>query len=599
MAGDGAGDDRGSREGDAAMTDERFTELARLFRTWQLDRRRLLQTASALGFSATAASVALSRIEPAAAQESDLNLVTVNHQQLPNWIRNFNPLIDTDSSVWPTQGGIYEPMLIYNTATAEIVPWLATGYEFSDDNSAITFTLREGVAWSDGTPFTSKDVKFTFDYLIEHEALGGTESVRAVLPLIESVEVPDDQTVVVTFSQVFTPGLYDIGEQMIVPEHIWKDVDDPVTFTNENPVGTGPFTEIGQFQPQYYEIHRNPNYWQEGKPFIDGFRAPVYPNNDSANLALVSGELDMASNFVPDIENTYVAKNPEHFHYWFPSVGTTVHLYTNTTRAPFDDPNVRKALSLALNRAQIVNVAMYDYTTPADGTGLSAAYDSWRSPEAVEAGSAWVGMDVDTANQMLDEAGLVRDGDTRVLPDGTPMQYDINVVSGWSDWVSTCQIMAQNLEALGIAATVQTYDFAAFFDRLQKGDFDLSIWSGQGGPTPFGYYRSVMSSGTVTPIGELAPENFHRYGNEEADALLDQFAATSDPAEQTEIMSQLQMIFAENAPVIPLFPGPDWGEFNTMRFIDFPSEENPYALLAGYENPERLIQLTTIKPRPE
>ena len=179
------------------------------------------------------------------------------------------------------------------------------------------------------------------------------------------------------------------------------------------------------------------------------------------------------------------------------------------------------------------------------------------------------------------------------------MTYDINVVSGWSDWVSTVQIIAQNLEEIGITAQVQTYDFAAWFDRLQKGEFDLSISWSSGGPTPFGFYRGIMSTVTVVPVGEVTAENWNRYGNEEADALLEQFAATSDQAEQQEIVNQLQLIFAENAPAIPLFPGPDWGEFNTMRFIDFPSEENPYALLAGYENPERLIQLTTIKPRPE
>ena len=578
------------------MAIERFEELARIFRQNRLDRRRLIQTAGALGLSASTVGGTFSRVQPATAQESDLKLVTISHQQLPSWIRTFNPLLDQDSSVWPTQGGIYEPMVIYNTATGELVPWLATEWAFSEDNRTITFTLRDGVTWSDGEPFTSKDVKFTFDYMIEHEGLAGTESVRAVLPFVESVEAPDEQTVAVTFNQVYTPGLYDIGEQMIVPEHIWKDVADPATFTNEEkPIGTGPFTEIGAFQPQYYEILKNPNYWQEGKPFIDGFRAPLYPNNDSANLALVNGEVDMASNFVPDIQNTYIAKNPENFNYWFPAVGTTVHIYANTTKAPWDDPNVRKALSLAIDRDQIVQVAMYDYTRPADGTGLSDAYTTWRSEEAVAAGD-WVTRDVARANELLDAAGLTRDGDTRVLPDGTPMSYDINVVSGWSDWVSTVQIIAQNLEEIGVAAQVQTYDFAAYFDRLQKGDFDLSIWSGSGGPTPFGYYRSMMATTTVTPIGELAAENYGRYGLEEADALLEQFASTSDLDEQKEIANQLQMLYAENAPAIPLFPGPDWGEFNTMRFTDFPSEENPYALLAGYENPERLIQLTTIKP---
>ena len=257
---------------------------------------------------------------------------------MPNWTRNFNPLLDQDSSRWPTQGGIYEPMLDLQHADRRDRALAGRQPGSSATTTrAITFTLREGVTWSDGEPFTSSDVKFTFDYMIENEGLSGTEGIRGVLPSIASVEAPDEKTVVITFKQVFTPALYDVGEQMIVPEHIWKDVEDPVTFLNENPVGTGPFTEIGAFQPQYYEILKNPNYWQEGKPYIDGFRAPLYPNNDSANLALVSGEIDMASNFVPDIENTYVAKDPEHFHYWFPAVGSTVHLYTNTTKAPFDD----------------------------------------------------------------------------------------------------------------------------------------------------------------------------------------------------------------------------------------------------------------------
>ena len=137
------------------MAIESIEQLARLFHTHHIDRRRLLQTASALGLSVTGAGAALSHVQPAAAQESSGNLLTISHQQVPNWTRNFNPLLDQDSSRWPTQGGIYEPMLIYNTAISEeIVPWLATGWEFSDDTKSITFTLREGVKWSDGEPFT-------------------------------------------------------------------------------------------------------------------------------------------------------------------------------------------------------------------------------------------------------------------------------------------------------------------------------------------------------------------------------------------------------------------------------------------------------------
>jgi peptide/nickel transport system substrate-binding protein len=143
------------------MATDRYNELARIARTRSLDRRRLLQGAGALGFSATALGAAMTRVQPAAAQAGEPNLLTVSTEQEATWVRNFNPLVPQGSSKWPTESGVYEPMIIYNTMTAEVVPWLATGYEYSADNLQLTFTIREGVTWSDGTPFTAKDVKFT------------------------------------------------------------------------------------------------------------------------------------------------------------------------------------------------------------------------------------------------------------------------------------------------------------------------------------------------------------------------------------------------------------------------------------------------------
>ena len=581
------------------MSDNKTQELdllRQLVRERKIDRRKLIQTAAAMGLSGTAAGAAITRVQPAAAQDTAGTLVTVSTEQQPTWLRNFNPLLDQNSSRWPTQSGIYEPMAVLNEIKSELTPWLATEWSFNAENTELTFKIREGVKWSDGEALTAGDVAFTFNYLIANEGLAGTEGVRGVLPFLASIEAPDDTTVVFTFSTVFTPGLYDVAEQMIVPKHIWSAITDPVTATNENPVGSGPFNQIGKFEDQYYEVLKNPSYWQEGKPYVDGFRFPAYPNNDSAALALLSGEVDIASNFIADVEKTFVAKDPENFHYWFPPTGATVHLYANTTRAPFDDPNVRKAVSKAIDRSQIVQIAMYDYTHPADGTGMSDAFNSWKD-EAMVAAATWVNMDVDAANALLDAAGLVKDGDTRVLPDGTKMEYDINVVSGWSDWVSSCQIMAKNFEEIGIKATVQTYDFSAWYERVSTGDFDLSIgWSSQGA-TPLNFYRGVMSKLTAKAVGEAGSENWHRFVSPEADALIEQFAATSDPAEQKTIASQMTQIYVDNAPAIPLFPGPQWAEFNTTRFTDFPSAENPYVIPSSYENTGRLILLTTIKPK--
>jgi peptide/nickel transport system substrate-binding protein len=291
----------------------------------------------------------------------------------------------------------------------------------------------------------------------------------------------------------------------------------------------------------------------------------------------VNGEVDWHANFIPDIDKTYVEKDPEHHNYWFPPTGAVVHLYLNTEVAPFDNADVRKAFSLAINRDQIVEIAMYGYTHSADATGLSDAYD------------------VDRANQMLDDAGFARDGDVRKGPDGNALEFELNVVSGWSDWVQSCQIMADSLKDIGVNVTVQPYDQTTWQTRVQEGDFTMSIgWSSQGS-TIYNFYRGVMATETKKPVGESGTENWHRFASPEADELLKQFAGTSDEAEQRSIAAQLQQIYADNAPAVPLFPGPQWGEFNDSRFTGFPSEEDPYAVLSTWEE-ERVIVMNNLKP---
>lgn len=526
-------------------------------------------------------------------------VMTVSMQQQATWVRNFNPF--TGDNRFPTINGIHEPLMIYNTLKGELVPWLASEYAWSDDNKKLTFTVRDDVKWSDGEAFTAKDVAYTFNLFKNTAGLQGPglQAMGGDTAYVDTVTAPNDTTVEFNFKQVFTPGLYDIVGQNIVPEHTWKDVADPVKFANENPVGTGPFTEIRVFQNQIYEVGKNPNYWQTGKPLIDGMRFPAYPGNDQANLATVNGENDWAANFIPDIKKTFVEKSPETNGYFFPSTGATVMLYLNTTKAPFDNADVRKAISMAINREQIVTIAMYDYTKPADPTGLSDAYPNYKVGNAATIAD-WTTFDAAKANEMLDAAGFAKGANgIRAKADGTPMQYDINVVSGWSDWVSACQIMAQNLKAIGIEASVKTYDFSAWFDRVQKGEFDMSIGWSSGGATPLNYYRGQMSERSLKPVGEAAGENWHRYVSTKADELLDQFASTSDEAEQKEIAAQLQQTFAEEAPAIPLFPGPQWYEYNTTRFDGFPTEQDPYAVGSGFGQgtPEQLIVLTTVKPK--
>ncbi|KAB8144096.1 ABC transporter substrate-binding protein [Chloroflexia bacterium SDU3-3] len=552
-------------------------------------------TAAPAAAEATAAPAAAeATTAPATGGSGSATLLTVSAQQQATWTRNFNPFA-TDNR-FPTINGIYEPSMVYNTVKGELTPWLATKYEWSSDNKKLTVTYRDNVKWSDGQAFTAKDVAFTFNLQKANKGLTGSGQNAWVY--LDTVTAPSDTTAEFSFKEVYTVGLYDIVGQNIVAEHVWKDVKDPVTFTNETPVGTGPFTEVQNFQNQIYEVHKNPNYWQSGKPMIDGMRFPAYPGNDQANLATINGENDWAGNFLPDIEKTYVAKSPDNG-YYFPPVGATVMLYLNTTKKPFDDVNVRKAISMAINRDQVVKVAMYGYTKPADVTGLSDAYPKYKSQAVVDAGT-WTKLDIAKANELLDAAGLAKGGDgMRTLSDGTPLVYDINVVSGWSDWVSACNIIAQNLKAVGINASVKSYDYSAWYDRVQKGEFDISIGWSNGGATPLNYYRGQMSKTTVKAVGESSDQNWHRFGLDEADKLLGDFAATSDEAEQVKIAEQLEQLFSDNAPAIPLFPGPAWYEFNTSRFTGWPSKDNPFAQGSpfGSGTPEQLLVMTSVQPK--
>lgn len=442
---------------------------------------------------------------------------------------------------------------------------------------------------------TANDVQFTFDLLAKHEGLAGSGAIRSVLRYIASVKADGDASIIVTFSEVFTPALYDIAGQVIVPMHTWKDVPDPVTFTNESPVGTGPFTEIAVFEAQYYEVHKNPNYWQEGKPFVQGLRFPAFTGNDSFSLANSNGEVDWSGHFVPDIEKTYVSRDPEHHKYWYPTVGSVVCLHMNHAVKPFDDIAVRKAISMAMDREQIVAIAMYDYTDPADATGLSDGFTDWKSAEAIEAGKELVTLDVDKANAMLDEAGYASDGDFRTTPDGAALEIELIVAASFTDYVQATQIIVQNLEEIGVRAKVASFDAAVWDAKVLEGDFQAAMRWTSSGATPLNFYRGTMSSSTFVPVGETAVENQSRFQSAEADTLLKQFAVTADEAEQKEIAGQLQMLFVTEFPLAPMFAGPSWGTCNTSRFEGFPSEENPYAILQPGST-EALIVMTTIKP---
>lgn len=549
-------------------------------------------TAVARALSATSAA-SPPRQGGAPAPSAQGGFLTVAVESWDAWERKFNPLLGPALSRWPTTAGIYEPLLVFNTLKQEYVPWLATGHAWSAGNSALTFTLRPGVTWSDGRPFTARDVAFTFELLRKHRALDMSE----VWTFLASVHARNDSTVEFLFQRPFVPGLVAIGHQPIVPEHIWKDVADPVTFDNEHPVATGPFTEVRVFTDKLYELGRNPRYWQPGKPAIAGLRFPAYPDTAAVERALVRGEVDWAGIFLADVKKTFVDRDPQHHRYFSPPLLGAIMLYPNATKKPLDDVRVRKALSMAIDRDRIVEEAMLGTTRAADATGMSDVLARWRSPQAVAAGG-WAKLDMARAGALLDEAGYAAGKDGLRTRGGAPLRLELNVVEGWLDWIRAGELIVQQLGRLGVQATLRRMTFSDFFDALQRGTFDLSLGWTDSSPDPYSLYHALMGSEGVKPVGEHASANWHRHGSKAADRRLRALASTSDPAQRKRIADDLQMLFVQTAPVIPLFLHPAWGECNTRRFVGFPGPENPYARLSPSTPPDYLLVLTELKPSP-
>ena len=508
-----------------------------------------------------------------------------------SWVRNFNPLSPAGSARWPTSSGIYEPLFIYNSMTGEYVPWLGLDYTWEKGNKVLKMLIRDNVKWSDGKPFSAEDVAFTFNIKRKHRALDTRDSWG----YLKEVIAVSDTIVRFEFKRVYVPGFDALATQSIVAKHIWNTIDDPVKYSNPNPVGTGPFTEIIRFDNQLWELGKNPNYWQKGKPQINKLIFPTYPSNEQVTLALLSGNLDWAGAFIPAVDRVFVSKDTEHHKYWFPLTGHTTFLHTNTKDPILSDVRVRKAISYAINRELVVKVGMYNYTEPAHISGVSGPMSKWHSPHLNQR-EDWTLYDPVKANMLLDNAGFIKDGTgLRYTQDGHLLELDIIIVSGWSDWIRSAQVVSQNLKNVGITAKVKTYDFGAWISRMQKGEFELAIGWAEKGTTPYALYRGMMSSEYLQPKGEIADVNWHRFGLASADSLFRKYEQTSDNKEITKIIYELQHLFIEHAPSLPLFAEASWAECNTKYFANFPSKENPYATLSPNYPPENLLVLVNLK----
>ena len=479
----------------------------------------------------------------------------------------FNPFVPTQAAYgMGATGLIYEPLIQFNLAAPPAnYPWLATGYKWSNGGKTITFAIRQGVKWSNGTALTPADVAFTYNLVKKNTAinLGGLN--------ISSVST-SGSTVTLTFPTAQYMNLQQVAGVAILPQAIWSKAGNPATFTDATPVGSGPY-ELSSFTPQGFTLKKNPHFWQPGKVAIPTVYFPVYTSNTGALSALFSGKIDWTGNFIPGLKKDFVSTSPAFHHYW-EAPGGTNSLMPNLNKWPTNQLPVRKAISLAINRALLASEGEAGLENPAiNSTGLTLpTFNAWSGPVTSKTNSATA--NPTAAKAVLKAAGYTTNSSGFFEKGGKVVSITITDPSAYTDYAEDDAIVAQELRAAGIDATFQGQAVTTWDSDVADGDFELTMHWSNGGLTPYNMYEGWLDSALAST--SAATGDYERLKSPAIDAALAKLAGAATVSDQTADLVPIENYVSDNLPVIPTTTASEWFEYNSQHFVGWPTQQNPY-----------------------
>ena len=434
-----------------------------------------------------------------------------------------------------------------------LIPYLAEDYSVSEDGLTYTFQLRKGVSFTDGTPFTAEDVKFTFDYMKEHPYKWVSVS------MVEEASVVDEHTVEIKLNKTYNPFLSDVaGSLPILPKHIWENVTEPETFTEpEAAISTGPFIlENYDAAAGTYTLKANEDYFY-GDVQIDKLVIANVSGGDSKE-ALLSGEIAAAPNISYKAAMS-LKDSPEYTVLEGPGLSVT-RLYFNFDEEAMAVKEIRQAMYHAVNLDEIVEKAYGGAGYPGSAGHVQPG-TPWYNPDVRQ-----YAYDVETAKKMLSEAGAAdSNGDGILEYNGEEMSYTLTFTENDE---KLAELLVSYMKAVGIELVPQSADDATVKAAISEGNFELAFntnGSFGGDPVFLSRFATVGADGAPSVTGQGGTT----WESEEYNRIYNESAVEQDDAKRHQQVNELQEIIAEELPCLTLYYKKAVAAYNNTIFDGF------------------------------
>ncbi|MDO4297789.1 MAG: ABC transporter substrate-binding protein [Lachnospiraceae bacterium] len=478
---------------------------------------------------------------------------------------------------------IYETLFMYNLLDNQLYPLLGSEWSWDDEKmSAMTVKLNPDAHWSDGTPLTAADVVATFDYNVKCQSSYGVEMTA----YIASMEAVDDQTVSIK-SVVGEDGV--AVNQLMIQQMLQKmyimqkayletvegrceSAEDMKLDKMDDLVATGPYKPYYD-DDQKVVFVRDDNYWGQAESMWGSLPAPkfiahtIFGGNDAGLTAFKQGEVDVSQQFNTDVQKmweeedlpvtTYIDEAPYNLASTIPSC------WFNVEVPGLDRVEVRKAIAMATDYDQILASAMSNQSpsfsdvprtmmNPSDPEQALFDHDALVDLQ-------WTGNDIDGANALLDEAGIVdTDGDGIREADGVKLSFKAECPSGWTDWNASLEIVAASAKEIGIEIETYFPEASVWTDDYTTGNFEIMMNSVTGASITNPFYRCKQFLYGPYADNEINYQgNYGHYRNAEADEILDKLAVETDEATLKEYYTRLNEIYLTDVPSFGLMYRPD------------------------------------------